>query len=148
MAEFKRTKFQGLANFHRATFEKIANFYNTRFQESRFDTTAFKGITNFCYAAFFDRTFFTDDCKFHKKTFFNNVLFVDKEKVIFDVENLSKVSFMNTDITQIEFGENCLWGGKEDKFKIVDEQELEYFLNTNIQHLMGMKSKKQFVTTF
>jgi hypothetical protein len=64
-------------------------------------------FNSFCYAAFFDRTFFTDDYKFDNKTFFNNVLFVDKEKVIFDVENLSKVSFMNTDITQIEFGENC-----------------------------------------
>jgi hypothetical protein len=56
--------------------------------------------------------------------------FDDKEKVIFESEELSKVSFMNTDITGVGFSDKARWGGggkkvKEDRFKIVDERRLE-----------------------
>ena len=40
---------------------------------------------------------------FNGKTEFNYVLFEGKEKVIFEIENVSKVSFMNTDITGVRF---------------------------------------------
>jgi hypothetical protein len=64
---------------------------------------------------------------------------VGKEKIIFDIENLSNVSFMYTDLTEVRFSDEARWGGKkveynkfwggkkvkEDKFKIVDESLLE-----------------------
>ena len=68
---------------------------------------------------------------FNSKTNFNYVLFEGKEKVIFDIENLSNVSFINTDITRVRFSDKARWGGgggekdKEDRFKIIDEGLLE-----------------------
>src|SRR4051812_28567610 len=49
---------------------------------------------------------------------------------MFDVENLSNVSFMNTDITGVRFSEKARWGGgeenaKEGEYKIIDERLLE-----------------------
>jgi hypothetical protein len=63
-----------------------------------------------------------------------------KEKVIFEIENLSNVSFMDTDITGIRFSNKARWGGgeeentKEDRFKIVDERLLEEKIKENDGH--------------
>jgi hypothetical protein len=68
-------------------------------------------------------------------------LFEGKEKVIFEIENLSNVSFMNTDMTGVRFSDKARWGtiefdkfwggkkAKEDKFKIIDERLLEEKIN-------------------
>jgi hypothetical protein len=40
---------------------------------------------------------------FNGKTEFHYALFEGKEKVIFEIENVSNVSFMNTDITGVRF---------------------------------------------
>jgi hypothetical protein len=45
------------------------------------------------------------------------VLFEGKEKVIFDVEDLSKVSFMNTDMTVVDLVIRQDWE-KEEKRKL------------------------------
>jgi hypothetical protein len=85
---------------------------------------------------------------FNGKTEFHNVLFEGKEKVIFDTENLSNVSFMDTDLTGVRFSAKArwgekkieydeLWGGKkvkEDKFKIVDERLPEKKIEENDGH--------------
>jgi len=58
-------------------------------------------------------------------------------KVTFDIENLSNVSFMNTDLTGVRFSDNARWGGKkvkEDRFKIVDERLLEEEIKENDGH--------------
>ena len=39
--------------------------------------------------------------------------------------NLSRASFLNTDITRVRFGERIVWGGT-DGFTIYDEKRLEY----------------------
>jgi hypothetical protein len=57
------------------------------------------------------------------KTDFNNALFENQNKCIFDVEDLSKVSFLGTDITRIRFGPKINWGG-EDGFRVIDEELL------------------------
>ena len=70
---------------------------------------------------------------------FRYVLFEEPEKTVFDVKDLSNVSFLNTDITRVRFsyeagwGEKKVeydkfWGGrkvKEERFKILDERLLE-----------------------
>jgi hypothetical protein len=86
---------------------------------------------------FYDKTFFSGH--FDGETKFNYVLFERKEKVIFEIENISNISFMNTDLTGIRFSDKARWGEmkveydkfwggkkvKEDRFKIIDERLLE-----------------------
>ena len=38
---------------------------------------------------------------------------------------MSKVSFINTDITRIRFSDKITWAGKKDKFTIIEEEWLE-----------------------
>jgi hypothetical protein len=53
---------------------------------------------------------------FNGETRFNYVLFEAEEKIIFEVQDLSKVSFANTDITRVRFSETARWGeGKKIK---------------------------------
>ena len=62
---------------------------------------------------------------FNVKTKFNYALFEGKEKVIFEIENVSNVSFMNTDITGVRFRDKARWrrgGGKK-----VKEGKYRYF---------------------
>ena len=103
---FSQANFQGEVNFHEAKFQREADFINSEFYGKTYFSTHFNAETNFNY-----------------------VLFEAKEKVIFDIENLSNVSFMNTDLTGVRFSDKARWGGeentKEDRFKIVDERLLE-----------------------
>lgn len=46
--------------------------------------------------------------------------------MIFDIEDLSCVSFMNTDLTGVRFNDKARWGlNNKDKFKTIDERKLE-----------------------
>ena len=47
---------------------------------------------------------FTTDTDFYKAYFEN------KEKVVFDNDNMHHVSFINTDIVGIRFSDNAIWG--------------------------------------
>ena len=72
------------------------------------------------------------DTIFNSRSSFNYVLFRDPENVIFDTNDLSQVSFMNTDITRVRFGENVKWGiisekKHQEEFKIIEEREIEVF---------------------
>jgi uncharacterized protein YjbI with pentapeptide repeats len=135
---FSKAKFQGEADFYEANFQGEADFYEANFQgEADFSEANFQGEAFFSKAEFYSKTYFSG--QFDGKTKFNYVLFEGKEKVIFDIENLSNVSFMNTDITGVRFSDEARWGEKkveydtfwggkkvkEDKFKIVDERLLE-----------------------
>ena len=95
---------------------------------------------------FYDKTFFSGH--FDGETKFNYVLFERKDKVIFEIENISNISFMNTDITGVRFSDKARWGEmkveydkfwrrknvKEDRFKIVDERLLEKKINEQDSH--------------
>jgi uncharacterized protein YjbI with pentapeptide repeats len=156
-AGFNLAIFYGRAEFYEAKFRKIADFSTTNFQgfaafnAAKFGGEAYFGGANFQKGAFFNNS------EFYSKTYFsghfayasfNYVLFEGKEKVIFDIENLSNVSFMNTDITGVRFRDEARWGGKkveynkfwggqkvkEDKFKIVDERLLEKEIKEEEDH--------------
>jgi len=58
------------------------------------------------------------------KVYFNYVLFEDGKKILFGIEDVSNVSFMNTDITRERFSDRARWG-KQDKFKVIEEEMLE-----------------------
>ena len=91
---FSECEFQGLAYFSSATFSAEADFSSANFQ----------GVTDLNNAAFFDRTYFSDGQDlgtFNGEMRFNYTLFEAKEKIIFEMQDLSNVSFMNSDITCI-----------------------------------------------
>jgi uncharacterized protein YjbI with pentapeptide repeats len=80
--DFSGAKFEGKVDFSGANFQRQASFYNSEF---------------------YDKTYFSG--QFNGETKFNYVLFEGKEKVIFDIENISNVSFMNTDLTGVRFSD-------------------------------------------
>jgi uncharacterized protein YjbI with pentapeptide repeats/uncharacterized protein YeeX (DUF496 family) len=153
-ARFESAKFSEKASFSSATFAKEANFYSAEFYEKAyFDEAKFFGVANFDEADFvgeayfglaefsekasFDSAKFSEKANFSRiliqdKAYFNYVLFEDGKKILFgEIEDLSNFSFMNTDITRVRFSDRARWG-KDDKFKVTDEEKLEspnkYFL--------------------
>ena len=61
---------------------------------------------------------------------FNYTLFEAKEKIIFEVQDLSNVSFMNSDITRIRFIDKARWREEKrkkgkDRFTVIEEKWLE-----------------------
>jgi uncharacterized protein YjbI with pentapeptide repeats len=97
---FSGSDFFGYADFGAATFQGEAFFNGAKFQ----------GVANFNNSEFYRKTYFSGH--FNSKTNFNYVLFEGKEKVIFDIENLSNVSFINTDTTGVRFSDNARWRGE------------------------------------
>jgi hypothetical protein len=130
-AQFFIASFQGVAFFNRAKFEGEAFFPGASFQgEADFSGATFHRLATFINSEFYGKTHFSGH--FNGKTKFNYVLFEGKEKVIFDIENLSNVSFINTDLTGIRFSDKARWGEKkvkDVKFKIIDERLLEEKIN-------------------
>ena len=135
-ADFSDANFK-VADFHGATFEGALFFDYAKFEgEARFFNVYFE-YTHFYNSEFYGKTYFSGE--FNGKTNFDYVLFVGKEKIYFDIENLSNVSFMNTDLTGVRFSDVARWGEtkveygkfwrrkkvKEDRFKIIDERLLE-----------------------
>jgi len=141
-SNWQRAIIQGNANFIssnidkvyflKVNFKKNANFSESILHEVAFAETKFDGITNFVKTLFDEVKFnkselnevdFTKS-KFKNPTFFNEAVFKKQDRVFFNVEDLSKVSFMFTDISKVKFGENVKWGGKNN-FYIIDEKFLE-----------------------
>ena len=127
-ANFIKANFEGDVGFAEANFEGVIDLPSkTIFQrEASFSRANFRREIFFYNSEFYGKTYFSG--WFNGKTEFNYVLFEGKEKVIFNIENLSNVSFMNTDLTGVRFSDKAIWGGKkvkEDKIKIVDERLLE-----------------------
>lgn len=61
---------------------------------------------------------------------FNYTLFEAKEKIIFELQDISNVSFMNSDITRIKFSDKARWREDErkkgkDRFTVIEEKWLE-----------------------
>ena len=52
---------------------------------------------------------------------FHNVLFEEPEKTVFDVNDLSNVSFLNTDITRVRFSYEARWGKR--KLNMINSEE-------------------------
>jgi len=119
-------------DFFRVNFNKNTNFSESRLKEVKFTETKFFGLTDFS-KVFFDEVKFTkaeikeidfSKSQFNGPTFFNVVSFKDQDMVFFEVDDLSKVSFMFTDVSKVRFGENVKWAGKNG-FQIMDEESLK-----------------------
>ncbi len=129
-ANFLRTQFADKANFHEAQFTKLADFSETYVKDATFTKAHFR-------EAFFYKTQFADKADFSEivsttkkdnpQMDFHNVQFDIPEHITFLKANLSEVSFVNTDITRVRFGEDVMWG---DKFKVREEREIEDQLKT------------------
>jgi uncharacterized protein YjbI with pentapeptide repeats len=144
-ADFINTKFYSPVSFRLARFQEAyflgdgtvmtefhgkADYSGARFQTVYFYNTNFLNEANFYHAAFQEANFF--EMSFNGETNFQFVLFENGEKILFDVKDLSKTSFMNTDITRVRFGANVNWGeGESNRIKVVDEEKLEEILNNH-----------------
>jgi hypothetical protein len=104
-ATFRSVDFQGKALFLKASFIESTQFIRTTFVHAEFNGARFKGETKFTHVVFAGG----------EETFFDELE---------DNNDLSKVSFMNTDITKVRFSEAAKWGEK-DKFKVIEERWLE-----------------------
>lgn len=103
-------------------------------------------ITNFSECRFSNEVRFID-CKFQYNTHFNFVIFESQEKVFFRTRDLTFVSFMNTDITRIQFSHKVIFD-RNGKFKVFDERMLEKglknkryqksFPSTNIGNILSL----------
>jgi uncharacterized protein YjbI with pentapeptide repeats len=110
-SSFARAIFQARVTFTRANFQGEAYFTKAKFQgEASFFEAIFLGGADFSNSEFHGKTYFS--AHFNGETKFNYVLFEAKEKIYFDIEDLSNVSFMNTDITGVRFSDNTRWGGE------------------------------------
>lgn len=116
-ARFSFTKFNYEGNFLEARFNNYADFVNAKFNEANFSGTQFIYKANFSDTQFNNRATF-EDSEFHSVSSFTNAKFLSKSEdsisfsnikfhkpkdVRFRNINLSNVSFLNTDITEVEF---------------------------------------------
>ena len=101
---FTNAKFNKVA-FLRSNFTNITDFSRSEFNKVDFSKSKFWDTTNFSQTIFNESANFSDVI-FDAKTSFENVLFQQGEKVLFNVDNLTKVSFINSDVTRVRFGES------------------------------------------
>jgi len=156
VAVFQGSTFHGSVNFSSSELEKVdffgtnfkknVNFSESDLQEVSFSQGGILGKSNFVKTEFKQGTKFIDfrlnECdftqaKFTSQTNFHKVNFKNQDKVNFDVDNLGNVSFRNTDISKIKFGEEVKWGGN-DNFTIVDEAQLENSNQTQIESVIAI----------
>ena len=133
LANFTDATFSEPARFREVTFSKEAYFNSAKFSEANFGIATFSGIANFGAAKFtletdFIRSTFLNQAYFsgvfNGSTYFKYTIFEEPTKVIFDVTNMSNVSFALSDITKIRFSDMVTWGG-DDKFTTIEEEWLK-----------------------
>jgi uncharacterized protein YjbI with pentapeptide repeats len=115
-----QSQIQKQADFSRSNFVEV-NFQRCQILGSAdFSNTSIK-VADFSYASFSNNAHFVET-RFEDKAFFNYTRFERPTEVIFQRSDLSKVSFVNSDISGVNFGENITFG--KDKFTIFDEKRL------------------------
>jgi hypothetical protein len=86
-------------------------------------------------------------CKFETNSLFNFVTFKSPDEVKFESQDLSKISFSNTDITRIVFGDDTYFGKEtkkeEERFKIFDEKRFEKYFEKNDNHKNDKKDDNE-----
>lgn len=111
-ADFNHATFSERADFDGATFIKGANFVGTKFHNANFTQTKFLNEVRF------------SGSEFKGEVLFKYTIFEQPAKTMFDVYDLSKVSFAGTDISKVTFTDKVKWGGK-DHLKIIEEEWIE-----------------------
>jgi uncharacterized protein YjbI with pentapeptide repeats len=128
-ANFLSTNFYDEVNFSGCEFLGVILFSNSNFYgHTNFFSVIFHGTTYFSSSKFLGETYFSGE--FKGETSFNSAWFGYGENILFDLDDLSNVSFSNTDITKVRFYENVIWG-KIHPFKIFDEVKMESLERTN-----------------
>jgi uncharacterized protein YjbI with pentapeptide repeats len=140
-ADFSYAVFNGKAFFPRVIFNGETYYFVATFNsEADFSYAVFNGETQFFKPSFNEGMSF-NDTEFNKEAEFDfpnepilgffrfhYVTLKEQEKILFNGD-LSKVSFANTEITRVRFGDKVVWGKKKDEsgieFKIFDEYLME-----------------------
>jgi hypothetical protein len=121
---FIDAKFQGEAVFSDADFRGDTDFSRSKFQgDVDFRVTKFQETTNFSQASFLGKVNFSNN-EFRRETFFVLVVFEQPSRVLFNDNNLSNVSFADTEITRIRVGDKIIWGENQSDFSIIEEKWL------------------------
>lgn len=120
---FDYTTFSKESYFSRIKFALEVSFKNAVFMhEANFTDTVFNLYLYIQNATFKDKTHFS--CQFQEIALFNFVTFENPRETIFEVKDMSNVSFINTNITEIRFSDIVTWGGI-DNYQIIEETWLE-----------------------
>ncbi len=110
-SKFRMCTFRDKLSIDDCTFTGKTNFSDCEFLgESIFSLSSFHANTTFQYTNFIHPT------RFHHVDF-------EKQQLVIFTEDLSKVSFIGTDITRIKFDGNTIWG-EPDKYVIFDASKL------------------------
>ncbi|RLE88160.1 MAG: hypothetical protein DRJ49_05405, partial [Thermoprotei archaeon] len=142
---FFRTSFLSDTNFSDTRFSKDVEFVETVFSgHTDFSNVVFSDLVNFSHTVFLGRTEFNytrflKDAIFRETEFqpgfpllelsvdkyilFRNAYFENQKNVIFDNVDMSKVSFIDTDITRIKF-RNVKWEEYDNRYILYCEKLL------------------------
>ncbi len=150
-ADFFEAKFSKEAYFWGATFSGKAYFEVTVFSgEADFRGVKFFDSASFEYSRFLDETSFVDayfssgflarSIDLSKYISFRDVYFERKDRVIFDGIDLSRVSFLYTNIDRVRFRNISNWGKYTtfDSYLLIiknSEEEMKEELKKLIKHL-------------
>ena len=121
-ASFSWAEFQ-VANFSRAKFQ-VANFFGAEFQEADFQGTLFKEAVNFSCAVLgvpYMEILPSHIANYDTLIDFYGAKFGMPSLAIFDFNNLSLTSFINVDISRVDF-RNVFWFSKDGSYAIHDEE--------------------------
>jgi len=127
VAAFDNTKINGDLECVWTIFRGRTNFLRTTFNKKvRFDGCSFYGQTDFVQAEFNDKAYFTKHFASDSGTFINSGSFLNvviTGKVRFEGINCKKLSFLDTDVKQIDFI-NCMWDRVGSRNILYDEKTL------------------------
>jgi uncharacterized protein YjbI with pentapeptide repeats len=129
--DFSNVRFDGKTHFGGTEFSREVTFEYALFsKETYFINTKFKERGSFKNSRFSNEVYFESN-EFKGELEFTHTFWEHPEKANFDVSSLSQISFRNTDIRRIKFGESINWTSDKNKFKIFDEQKIEGEIATN-----------------
>jgi hypothetical protein len=126
-ADFSDAHFNGEADFFDAHFNGEAYFFDAQFKEGQradFSRAHFNGVADFSAVKFNGVAYFSDahfngeakfdfsDVSIKGNIILTYVSLKEQENVFFNGD-LSNVSFANTDITRVRFGDKVQWGRKK-----------------------------------
>jgi uncharacterized protein YjbI with pentapeptide repeats len=129
----EEAKFDGVqferASFIHARFMQTSSFSGAQFEEVNFNEARFSQGIDLSAAKFAGEATFIGtrfQAFTNNMTTFKHVQFEQPYRINFQVDNLSHVSFLDADISQVRFGENTKWGeGRGNRYKILEEREIE-----------------------
>jgi uncharacterized protein YjbI with pentapeptide repeats len=124
-ADFVKTTFNNDVDFILTSFDNKVDFSNTKFNNAYFIDTKFNNEANFSNSEF------KKDAIFRNPQFsspndlinFRYAKFYDQKHIRFQKINLSRVTFLNTDITEVEFLDE-IWPKKGGRVMVVDEMHI------------------------